>query len=444
MLSLDSSPYLLDSEGLSVILERLHAIEERVGLLRNAERMTEQTLADYYGQKRFEQVAESNALEGSTLTVGETQLAVMKGVTITGHDPGYVRDAISLDTALNRVLELARLKEVPTNIEQLKELHAIILGDRPGAGVFRQEKVTIRGSSHTPPKTWEEIMTQMEDWEKWSIANKDAPAPFRSSVLHAWLTHVHPFIDGNGRVSRAIGNLELIRSGYPPIIFKRKDREQYLQALSDGDTAGDIRSFIELVFGRVDGSLTGLELSAKKSQSYNPVLQKIIKLQEGQLSIWSTALKLLSSIIQYQLNDHLDKVGGKADIRVFEGFLDLDDYIDLCEGRPISGGWAFILNILVPSLSKLDKLAYVQHRSSSMYQYLGRLGGPSLYWSHVNLSGFPKWTGDGDNSPFAVEITTNAGSGDEWIARLADGNFIHLNTTELASKISDSLLGQIA
>ncbi|MFT8957578.1 MAG: Fic family protein [Gluconobacter oxydans] len=443
MLSFDRSPYLLEPLGLSMVVDRLRAIEERVGLLRAAGTITEQTLTEYYGQKRFEQVAESNALEGSTLSVGETQLAVMKGITITGHDPGYVRDAVALDKALSRVVSLARQRDTPTNIEQLKEIHSLILGDRPGAGMFRSEKVTIRGSQHTPPRTWQEIMVQMEDWERWSIENKAAPAPFRSAVLHAWLTHIHPFIDGNGRVSRAIGNLELIRAGYPPVIFKKKERDQYLQGLSEGDIGGDIRSFIDLVFDRVEGSLTGLELSAKKAQNYNPVLQKIIKQQEDQLSIWSTALKLLANIMQYHLNSDLDKVGGKADIKVFDGFLDLDDYVDLCAGRGISGGWAFILNIQIPGVSKLDKLGYVQHRSADMFHHLGREGGPSLYWSHTNPLGYPKWARDDNASPFAVEVTAKAGSGDEWIARLPDGSFTELSTTELAVRFADALLSQI-
>jgi hypothetical protein len=88
-------------------------------MLRQTGELTEQTLRNYYGEKRFEQVAESNAIEGSTLSVGETELAVLKGVTITGHDPAYARDAIALDKALNRIAELARQAEPPIGIEQV-------------------------------------------------------------------------------------------------------------------------------------------------------------------------------------------------------------------------------------------------------------------------------------------------------------------------------------
>src|SRR6185503_21216744 len=96
----------------------------------------------YYGQTRFEQVAESNAIEGSTLSVGETELAVMKGMTITGHDPRYARDARQLYQALGRLEELAQQKH-PTDILQVKEIHSIILEGSPGAGVFRSQEVQI-------------------------------------------------------------------------------------------------------------------------------------------------------------------------------------------------------------------------------------------------------------------------------------------------------------
>ena len=158
MFNLDATPYFLDNRASEQVKERLHAIEERVTLLRRSGTLSEQTIKDYYGEKRFEQVAESNAIEGSTLSAGETELAVLKGITITGHDPAFAKDAMALDRALTRITEIARNTEHPTDIQQLHEVHALLLGDRPGAGIFRRERVTIRGAKHTPPKTWEQII----------------------------------------------------------------------------------------------------------------------------------------------------------------------------------------------------------------------------------------------------------------------------------------------
>ena len=51
-------------------------------------------------------------------------------------------------------------------------------------------------------------MSAMEDWEVWSVSNDGAQALLRAIVLKTWLTHIHPFMDGNGRTSRAVMNLE--------------------------------------------------------------------------------------------------------------------------------------------------------------------------------------------------------------------------------------------
>ena len=444
MFNLEGTPYILYNISLEQVRKRLDAIEERVVLLRRNGTLTEQTVKDYYGEKRFEQVAESNALEGSTLSVGETELAVLKGVTITGHDPAFVRDAIALDRALNRITELSRDRNNPTDIEQLNEVHSLLLGDRPGAGIFRQERVIIRGARHTPPKNWEQIMSMMSDWENWSINNNDLPGPIRSVIMHAWLTHIHPYIDGNGRTSRAIGNLELIRAGYPPIIIKKKERDRYIEALAESDEGGDIRSFMELVFDRIEGGLIGLEQSAKRRQGYDPVQQRILMLQEKQLKIWETSVSLLAKIIEHRITQMLETVKGTCVVRIFENTLDLDDYIEVCGGHSVPLSWAFIVRVEIPGISRLEKLAWIGHRSSLIYQKLDREGGPSLYWSRKNPEGFPKWIADGQSSPYAIEITSRAGNGDEWFARFSDNSIDRVQTTELASRIADALVAQVA
>jgi Fic family protein len=443
MFNLEGTPYVLDQMAASQVKERLVAIEERVSLLRHAGTLTDQTLREYYGEKRFEQVAESNAIEGSTLSAGETELAVLKGITVTGHDPAYTKDAIALDRALTRITEIARDHAASTDIAQVHEVHALLLGDRPGAGLFRNERVTIRGAKHVPPRTWSEVMDQMEHWQKWSRENASLPAPIRAMVLHVWLTHIHPYIDGNGRTSRAIGNLELIRAGYPPIIIKKKERDRYIECLAESDDGGDIRSFAELVFDRIEGALVGLELSAKRKQGFSPIVERIRIRQEKELRIWENSVKLLASIIEHNISSELEPVGGKCSAHIFAEPLDLRDYVEVCAGHPVPRSWAFTLSVDVPSIGRLEKLAYIGHRSTRMYNFLGQQGGPSLYWSSKNPNGFPKWVSDGQNAPAAEEITAQVGNGDEWFARTANEAIVAIQTTELARRISDAVLKQV-
>lgn len=160
-------PYLLEDAAAKSLCKDLATMDERVITLRATGVLSETTLQQYYGRTRFEQIAESNALEGSTLDVGETELAILKGVTLTGHDPQYVRDAKQLDLALKRLTELARSQQ-PTSILHVKEIHELILGDRPSAGHFRATPVQLRGQRHKPPATWSEVMRGIEQWETWS------------------------------------------------------------------------------------------------------------------------------------------------------------------------------------------------------------------------------------------------------------------------------------
>lgn len=440
MFNLEATPYQLDEAATIEVKERLKAIEERVSLLRDNGTLTEQTVRDYYGEKRFEQVAESNAIEGSTLSVGETEMAVLKGITITGHDPAFTKDAMALDKALTRITELARDKQNPTDISQLHEVHALLLGDRPGAGIFRKDRVTIRGAKHTPPKTWEKIMSMMTEWENWSKENVTLPSPIRAVVLHAWLTHVHPFIDGNGRISRAIGNLELIRAGYPPIIIKKKERDRYIEALAESDEGGDIRAFMELIFERIEGGLTGLELSAKRKQGFNTIVERIRKMQEKQLYIWETSVRLLASIVEHKLSQLLEPGVGTCSIRVYDSPLDIDDYLEVCGGHSVPRSWAFSIKVEIPGIPVNENLAYIGHRSFEMHKKLGQQGGPSLYWSRKNPAGFPKWISDGPTSPYAVEITSRVGNGDEWFAKLPDNSIQRVQTTELADCIAKAIM----
>lgn len=439
-LGLGGSPYVVEKEAENGVVAVLKSLEERVGLLRSQGTLTEETVKDYYGEKRFEQVAESNAIEGSTLSAGETEAAILKGVTITGHDPAYVRDAKALYEALQQLVVIARENAEPTNISQLLEIHSLILGDRPGAGVFRKEPVRISGSEHTPPQTWKEVMDAMEEWEKWSNEHAELPAPVRSAVLHAWLSHVHPFLDGNGRCARAITNLELVRAGYPPIIIKKKERDRYIESLSESDPGGDIRSFIDLVFERLDGALIGLEFSAKRNQGYSPVQEKIRQKQKRHLQIWNASVELLFRTLEHSLQSELEPIDGGVRSKYYEPSLDLDEYLSLCQKQSVQSSWAFKVEVFIPGLGRQIRLAFIGFRSSQMYHRMGDEGGPSLHWSKPNPEGFPKWIAVTDDAPYAVELTTKSGEGDEWYAKKSDGTFEEVTTSRLANKIAKGLI----
>lgn len=444
MIDLSGTPYVLDVSASDRISGDISALYERIELLRHQGKLNESTLKRYYGEKRFEHVAESNAIEGSTLSIGETRLAVLKGITLTGHDPAYIRDAIALDTALIRLAEMAA-KKVPTDNLQLLELHGLILGDRLGGGAFRTEPVTITGSPHKPPKRWKDVMAAMETWERWSKENASAPSVIRATVLHAWLAHIHPFIDGNGRAARAVTNLELVRAGYPPIIIRRKERDRYIDALATSDVGGDIGPFFELVIERASGALDGLELAAREEQGYDPQVARLKSARERRLKIWNTSVSLLYQRLLHDLEAILEPLNGQITSKQYEELLELGSYIQLCEGVPVSRSWSFSIKCVVPGLSVVERLAWFGYRSHAMEAVMreraNEIGGPSIFWSSPNPGGYPRWVREDSQAPNAIEMTTVQAQGDDWYVMTQDGDIRRMSTTDLARFLADGFVG---
>lgn len=181
-------------------------------------------------------------------------------------------------------------------------------------------------------------------------------------------------LDGNGLTARSVGNLELIRAGFPPIIIKPSERTRYLDALAQSDQAGDIHLFLELIL--------------------------------------DNALQLLADSLAYHISAALQSVCGECRMTRYPEPLSQDNCAELCAGRSVPKSWAFRLWISVPGRAPLEKLAWFGCRSPAMVQHLDLTHGPALYWSSGNSLAFPPWFVDSDHSPFAVELTTATGHGD--------------------------------
>ncbi|MFN7769616.1 MAG: Fic family protein [Planctomycetaceae bacterium] len=436
-LLLEGSPYSLSPSGLTAAWQAVCTVSDELDVLRAQGRLSAEVVTQYYGRTIFEQVAESNALEGSTLSIGETEAAVLKGITLTGHDPGYVRDAQSLYAAMQRLAELARTG-APTDLETLKELHELILEGRRLAGEFRRNPVAIRGSDHRPPKTRAEIMDQMEHWEAWSQSRADAPAILRAVVLHAWLTHIHPFGDGNGRTARAISTLELLRGGSPPVIIKKvKHRNQYLDSLAASDAGGDLGPFLEFLLRRHHESVRTLLHMSTEAAGLTVPQAKLLQAQQKRVDLWNRAVELLAVGLEDRLTSLVGPLGGAVRFKVFPEGLDRDDFTELWARRAISQSWAFRATVVIPGLPTVERLAWIGFRSEVMEQTTQERG-PSLFWSRRNPElSYPPWSAvTGADAPRYDEFTCDLTAvGDRWFA-LSPQGAVKLTTSELADQLA--------
>lgn len=173
----------------------------------------------------------SNAIEGNTLDLGETQLVIAHGITIAGHTLREHLEAIHHAAAYSFVLDLAR-QDAMLNEAALLQLHALITKDLVGTpGVYRTGAVFISGSEHRPPHHTQ-VPGLMRDWFAWLAGEgQDYPPIIRAALAHEMLLAIHPFLDGNGRTARLVLNLQLMQAGYPTTLLLQGWRQTYIRAL---------------------------------------------------------------------------------------------------------------------------------------------------------------------------------------------------------------------
>lgn len=188
----------------------------------------------------------SNGIEGNTLTLRETQV-VLEGITVGGKSIKEHLEAINHEQAILFLDELVKENE-PITEWNIKNIHQLILKeiDNKNAGKYRRENVTIKGATHIPPdyikvpELMEKLILNYKTWNNYHPL-------IRAALLHGELVKIHPFIDGNGRTSRLLMNLELMNSGYNPIIIKKEDRLKYYEALDKAHITGNYTDFVKLV-----------------------------------------------------------------------------------------------------------------------------------------------------------------------------------------------------
>lgn len=197
----------------------------------------------------------SNAIEGSTLTLKETAL-VLEGVTIDQKPLKDHLEAVGHRDAFIYVEDIAK-KKIKLQEAEIKNIHSLILVNRPeDKGVYRRMPVTIAGAYTKPVQPYliePKLLKLLEDNEK----RKKFMHPIeRIARFHLEFEGIHPFIDGNGRTGRLILNLELIRCGYPAINVKFADRKRYYDAFDayfrDGNADAMILMVGEYVNERLD------------------------------------------------------------------------------------------------------------------------------------------------------------------------------------------------
>ena len=214
--------------------------------LDNKRPIPKETLKSLRESINLEWTYNSNGIDGNTLTLRETQV-VLEGITVGGKSIKEHLEAINHEKAILFLDDLVKDNE-PISEWNIKNIHQLILKDidNENAGRYRKENVTIKGATHIPPdylklpELMEKLILTYNTWSEYHPI-------IQAALLHGELVKIHPFVDGNGRTSRLLMNLDLMNSGYNPVIIKKESRLKYYEALDKAHATGNYTDFVKLV-----------------------------------------------------------------------------------------------------------------------------------------------------------------------------------------------------
>ena len=199
----------------------------------------------------------SNNIEGNSLTYGETKSFLLHGLTAQGKP---LKDHLDIKGHNDAILWLDDIlkNNTPLTEKFIRELHQLILVepyDSPAItadGQKTTKRINIgeykRQPNHVKTATGEifyfstpeETPAKMHELLTWYNQSIDLIHPIiLAAELHYKFITIHPFDDGNGRISRILMNLILMKNGYPPIVIKTNKKDEYFRALRQADGGDD-------------------------------------------------------------------------------------------------------------------------------------------------------------------------------------------------------------
>ena len=194
----------------------------------------------------------SNAIEGNTLTLRETDL-VLKGLTIDQKPLKDHMEAVGHKEAFEFVRELVK-DNVPISEIIIKQIHYLVLADKKeDRGAYRRVPVRIMGAKHEPVQPYL-IEPKMEQLLQEYAESKEHIVT-KLARFHIEFEGIHPFIDGNGRTGRLLVNLELMKAGFPPIDIKFTDRIAYYNAFDEYHAKHNLSKMENLFAGYINSRL---------------------------------------------------------------------------------------------------------------------------------------------------------------------------------------------
>lgn len=188
----------------------------------------------------------STALEGNTLTLGETKFVIEEGLTVSGKPIKDHQEVIGHAKAIDIIYQLL---DKPVTEQILFDLHRavqteVILDIYKPHGAWKIDPNGTYAIDKDDKQTFIEyampidVPTLMSQWLTAINQHDNQQLSLDKAIeayakFHMGFVHVHPFWDGNGRMARLLANLPLLKAGYAPMVIDSTNRKAYIETLAE-------------------------------------------------------------------------------------------------------------------------------------------------------------------------------------------------------------------
>lgn len=193
---------------------------------------------------KLKYVYNTDKIEGNTLTFEEVKTGLTKGWEGIKKEKKDILETENSKKAIENIFDTTN----ELTLEFIKHLHLITqLGIDQNAGSYKTEENCIIDSNGTlvdNTTPFQFVEERLKDLVKWFSENEKKVHPFvLASIFHNQFVYIHPFSDGNGRVSRLLLNFILIKHAFFPVIIYNDEKHKYYTALRQSKD-GDMKPFI--------------------------------------------------------------------------------------------------------------------------------------------------------------------------------------------------------
>lgn len=245
------------------ILARVDELKAQIDALRPIQPEQEQRILQKF---RLDWNYHSNAIEGNSLTLGETRAFLLEGLTAKGKPFKDHLDIRGHNQLILFLEDFVRQKQILTEAA-IREMHKILLVEpyqvearTPDGqatkkwvklGEYKTEPNAVQTATgewiyYARPEDTAPRMAELVAWYRQQVETRAEHPLLVATLFHHRFTHIHPFDDGNGRMARALMNVILMREGFPPVVIKLEARAAYVSALRTADSgdSGELSRFI--------------------------------------------------------------------------------------------------------------------------------------------------------------------------------------------------------